>query len=340
MTDSNIRTAVAAWFADQSAAEAMYGHISTWVTSEVTDMSYLFSACDWDSRCNSAAASFNEDISAWSVDNVRDMHWMFGSASSFNQDIGGWSVEQVTDMHYMFNYASAFSQNLNWCVGDDVNLDEAFSGTLCAPTSCGVQQRAAGSCAPSPAPTTIVPTISAAPTMDVCPSIGEFDYGNRTLYCFEAGGEIHNVLRVEDEQTTCRHTDENSCPDGFDIWVPRNYEHLQAVYSLARDWWPHEDWRAYEMMNPVGVYRDEDGCGSCHDYAMNSEAMADYDGVGWRSIAGDPWFLRSTGGVDDHGGYEAGCWVGTHHHWDQGLASYASGCNNCCLLYTSDAADE
>ena len=44
MTDSNIRTAVAAWLADAAAAEALYGHISTWVTSAVTDMSRLFAA--------------------------------------------------------------------------------------------------------------------------------------------------------------------------------------------------------------------------------------------------------------------------------------------------------
>ena len=42
MDDDSIRTAVAAWFADQSAAEATYGHISTWETSGVTDMSQLF----------------------------------------------------------------------------------------------------------------------------------------------------------------------------------------------------------------------------------------------------------------------------------------------------------
>ena len=34
MTDSRIRTAVAAWLADAAAAEAAYGHISTWETSE------------------------------------------------------------------------------------------------------------------------------------------------------------------------------------------------------------------------------------------------------------------------------------------------------------------
>merc|ERR1712091_731924 len=36
--DSTIKTAVAAWLADATAAEATYGHISTWDTSRVTDM--------------------------------------------------------------------------------------------------------------------------------------------------------------------------------------------------------------------------------------------------------------------------------------------------------------
>ena len=36
MTDSNIRTAVDAWLANPTAAEATYGHISTWETGGVT----------------------------------------------------------------------------------------------------------------------------------------------------------------------------------------------------------------------------------------------------------------------------------------------------------------
>ena len=44
MTDSTIRTAVAEWLSDSAAAEAMYGHISTWETGGVTDMAYLFCA--------------------------------------------------------------------------------------------------------------------------------------------------------------------------------------------------------------------------------------------------------------------------------------------------------
>ena len=151
MTDSNIRTAVVAWFSDATAAEVTYGHISTWETGGVTDMSELFCA-DYCSYSNSAAASFNEDIGAWDTSGVTSMRGMFGFASSFNQNIGGWNVEQVTsmaqmfnsassfnqdiggwnvenvrDMSYMFTSASSFSQNLNWCLGDDVNLDEALS---------------------------------------------------------------------------------------------------------------------------------------------------------------------------------------------------------------------
>ena len=42
MDDTTIRTAVAAWLSDASAAEATYGHISTWETGGVTDMSCLF----------------------------------------------------------------------------------------------------------------------------------------------------------------------------------------------------------------------------------------------------------------------------------------------------------
>ena len=48
MDDITIRTAVAAWLGrDEADAEATYGHISTWETGGVTDMSNLF--------CGSAA---------------------------------------------------------------------------------------------------------------------------------------------------------------------------------------------------------------------------------------------------------------------------------------------
>ena len=44
LDDKTIRVAVRAWFDNRAAAEAEYGHISTWETGGVTDMSWLFCA--------------------------------------------------------------------------------------------------------------------------------------------------------------------------------------------------------------------------------------------------------------------------------------------------------
>ena len=42
MYENSLRMAVAEWLANPTAAEAKYGHISTWETGGVTDMSMLF----------------------------------------------------------------------------------------------------------------------------------------------------------------------------------------------------------------------------------------------------------------------------------------------------------
>ena len=171
LDDSTITTAVAAWFSDATAAEAAYGHISTWDTSGVTDMSFLFCAfiCGpdnsnvgvasfnedigaWDTsgvtKMNNMfyyASSFNQDIGNWAVDSATDMLSMFAGASAFNQDIGDWAVGSVTEMAYMFDGASAFNQDLGWCVDlSPLDMYNAFEGTQCESTSCGVKR---GGCA-------------------------------------------------------------------------------------------------------------------------------------------------------------------------------------------------
>merc|ERR1719174_2913013 len=85
MANGKIRIAVAAWLSDATAAEATYGHISTWETSGVTDMSELFAS--WN-----GGATFNEDIGAWDTSGVTSMYCMFAEASAFDQDIGGWDT--------------------------------------------------------------------------------------------------------------------------------------------------------------------------------------------------------------------------------------------------------
>ena len=141
MDDTTIRTAATAWITDATATEATYGHISTWETSGVTDMSELFKG----------ASSFNEDISAWDTSGVTAMSSVFSGASSFNQDLSAWDTSGVKTMYAMFYLASAFDQDLGWCFDDSVQIGlHAFVGTACSSTSCGVE--VGGDCAPAPRP--------------------------------------------------------------------------------------------------------------------------------------------------------------------------------------------
>ena len=91
-----------------------------------------------DMCCLGFGNAFNEDISAWDTSGVTTMDTMLAGASAFNQDISGWVVDSVTNMNRMLSCASAFDQDLGWCVGDGVYLGNAFTGTVCAISSCGI----------------------------------------------------------------------------------------------------------------------------------------------------------------------------------------------------------
>ena len=70
--------------------------IGSWITSAVTDMSYLFAMM---------ISPFNEDIGNWDTSNVTTMAGMFYGATAFNQDISRWDTSKVTNMRKMFQYA-------------------------------------------------------------------------------------------------------------------------------------------------------------------------------------------------------------------------------------------
>ena len=57
LNDGNIKTAVKLWVDDPSSAQSTYGHISSWNTSAVTDMSSLFDSCG--GHLNSTGCSCN-----------------------------------------------------------------------------------------------------------------------------------------------------------------------------------------------------------------------------------------------------------------------------------------
>ena len=58
-----------AWCADATTASATYGPIGGWDVRRVTDLSYLFCAdpSGVSLGCNTACASFNDDISSWTL---------------------------------------------------------------------------------------------------------------------------------------------------------------------------------------------------------------------------------------------------------------------------------
>ena len=145
-------------------------------------------------------------------------------------------------------------------------------------------------------------------TFTECTEPGTFTYEGRTLHCIELpSGELVDALEVEGGAKTCKYTDANSCPAGFDIWVPRSYDHAKAVVDAVDE----------KFLHTVGVYREVNGCGGCTGVAMNSDAYddwvaADPTRVPWTSVAGKPWFVRfGTWSNPNHYSTIAGGWLST-----------------------------
>ena len=116
-TDEDIHSAVQLWCSNRDKALTLYGHISYWDTSLVTNMNWLFGQC----------VKFNDTISEWDVSNVANMGGMFWYARSFNQPIGKWNVSNVTYMEGMFHGASSFNQPIGqWNVSKVENMEGMF----------------------------------------------------------------------------------------------------------------------------------------------------------------------------------------------------------------------
>ena len=117
---NDLKTAVEEWLKNQKNAEDKYGPIYCWDTSNVTDMSGMFSG----------AKSFNGDISSWDTSSVNDMSDMFWNAKSFNGDISQWDTSLVKYMGGMFTDATLFDSNLSgWDTKKVTNMVDMFGGT-------------------------------------------------------------------------------------------------------------------------------------------------------------------------------------------------------------------
>ncbi|NBT57598.1 BspA family leucine-rich repeat surface protein, partial [bacterium] len=94
--------------------------MASWNTSNVTDMSQMFSA----------AYVFNQNIGAWNTSNVTNMAYMFNmkwASAAFNQPLGNWDTSKVENMSGMFG-ASPFNQNIGaWNTSNVTNMSGMFS---------------------------------------------------------------------------------------------------------------------------------------------------------------------------------------------------------------------
>ena len=116
-TRSDLQQAVNDWIAGDTTT---YGHISTWDTANVTNMSSLFSS----------KSTFNEDISTWNTSNVTNMDAMFQSATNFSGDLSNWNVSKVTSMYQMFMFNTSFNSDLsNWNVSNVKDFGFMFYST-------------------------------------------------------------------------------------------------------------------------------------------------------------------------------------------------------------------
>lgn len=120
INQDNFEQAIKEYLYNKTNAINLYGDISTWDVSNITDMSSAFMTY----------YNFNEDISNWDTSNVTNMIAMFSGASSFNQNINNWDVSNVTNMNFMFNHTSSFNQPLNsWNVSNVTSMNNMFSNS-------------------------------------------------------------------------------------------------------------------------------------------------------------------------------------------------------------------
>jgi surface protein len=93
---------------------------STSCTSGIDDMSQMF---------YSSFFAFNEDISTWDTSNVTNMSSMFDGASAFDRNIGSWDTSNVADMRYMFAGAFEFDHDIGaWDTSNVTNMNRMFMG--------------------------------------------------------------------------------------------------------------------------------------------------------------------------------------------------------------------
>lgn len=135
-TNEELQNTVDIWCKDRQKGLEEFGHISSWNTSKITNMSHLFRCeckvngikhdlycedsgenvgwwlsheCDCEYTRDNIKRSvsycgkkyFNDDINKWDVSNVQFIHYMFSRCINFNQPLDKWDLSSLaTDRWY------------------------------------------------------------------------------------------------------------------------------------------------------------------------------------------------------------------------------------------------
>ena len=104
-----LRKALNSLALDKERTIARYGNIDTWVTTNVKDMSYLFTDLEVQYTFNNV----DDIISNWDTSNVTSMRGLFMGSHKFNQPLR-WNTSKVEDMSHLFSECEYFNQTLDW----------------------------------------------------------------------------------------------------------------------------------------------------------------------------------------------------------------------------------
>ena len=76
------------------------------------------------------AGAFNQDISSWNTSKVTDMRYMFKEATAFYQDITGWTTTSLTTSTGMFTGATAWLDRVQRGDGTGTSAARSASGSI------------------------------------------------------------------------------------------------------------------------------------------------------------------------------------------------------------------
>jgi Mycoplasma protein of unknown function, DUF285 len=100
--------------------------IGTWCVSQVKSFHAIFSAYR-----NSAASTFNEDLSNWDVSNATSTQNMF-EGSAIDQDFSAWNTSAIKSMNSMFSHTPAFEGKglSKWDTSSVIDMSFMFSNAV------------------------------------------------------------------------------------------------------------------------------------------------------------------------------------------------------------------